>query len=802
LVRVLLYSKTTRMLRNYFKVAWRNIRKNKTFSFINIIGLALGMTCSLLILLWVYDERSMDNFHVNGNRLFQVYERQYVDGKVDAHYNTPAMLAAEMKRVIPEIECASGGRAGETATFEAGNKIIKEDGAFADSDYFKMFSYPLLQGQSRTALNSPVSLAISDKMAKQFFGSAAAAIGKTIRYENRKDLSVTAVFADLPNSASRKFEYMVNWQFFLELNDDWAKDWANNGPQTYLMLKANADPVALRPKIKKFLDGYNKSQTASFRIELDIQPFSEVYLHSNFKDGRIEGGRIVYVRLFSLVAIFILLIACINFMNLTTARSGKRAKEIGVRKVAGALRRSLMGQFLTEAIFITSLSVIISLVLVVLLLPSFSQLTGKQLTIPFSNNYFWFSIVALTLLTGLLAGSYPALFLSSFEPIRVLKGALKSSQGNGLLRKGLVVFQFVLSIVLIVGTLIVSKQVDYVQQINLGYNRENLLNIPLDGDLTKKFEIFRLQALNIPGITGVSSISEDPTDIDNSTGAVHWDGKTPNTSPQFTQVIIGYDFVKTMGLKMIQGRDFSRDFATDSTGYVVNEAALKIINYKDPIGKPLTLYGKEGHIVGVLKDFHFMSLHDPIRPLIVRMDTGNTYGSALVRIEAGKTSQALVGLEKIAKTLNPKFTFTYSFSEEEYQRLYKNEQIVSRLSNVFAALAIFISCMGLLGLTMFTAEQRAKEMSIRKVLGASAGSLFTLLSREFVALVLVAAVIATPIAWFSMDKWLQDYAYRISIEWWIFGLSGVAAVFIALVTVSFQAVKSALVNPMISLRSE
>ena len=371
-----------------------------------------------------------------------------------------------------------------------------------------------------------------------------------------------------------------------------------------------------------------------------------------------------------------------------------------------------------------------------------------------------------------------------------------------MLRKGLVVFQFVLSIVLIIGTLIVSKQVGYVQQINLGYDRENLLYVPLDGDLAKKFELFRLQALNNSGITGVSSISESPDDIDNSTTWVDWDGKTPNASPQFTQVVIGYDFVKTMGLKMMQGRDFSRSFATDSAGYIVNEAALKIINYKDPIGKPLTLFGKRGHIVGVLRDFHFMSLHDPIRPLIARMDTGNTYGLALVRVAAGKTPQALAGLDKIAKTLNPKFVFTYSFSEEEYQQLYLNEQIVSRLANVFAALAIFISCIGLLGLTMFTAEQRAKEMSIRKVLGASAGSLFTLLSREFVALVLVAVVIATPVAWFSMDKWLQDYAYRIPIQWWIFGLAGVGAVFIALVTVSFQAVKAALINPAKSLKAE
>jgi hypothetical protein len=637
-------------------------------------------------------------------------------------------------------------------------------------------------------------------MARQFFGSTEAAIGKTIRYENFKDLRVTAVFADLPNNVSVKFDCMINWQTFLALND-WAKGWGNNGSRTYLMLKANADPIAVKTKIKKFLDAYNPP-TASYRAELDMQPFSEVYLHSSFKNGQIEGGRIVYVRLFSLVAIFILLIACINFMNLTTARSGKRAKEIGIRKVTGALRWSLIGQFLAEAVFITSLSVIISLMFVVLLLPSFSQLTGKQLAIPFSSIRFCLSILALTLVTGLLAGSYPAFFLSSFKPIRVLKGSLKFSQGNGLLRKGLVVFQFILSIVLIIGTLIISKQVDYVQQINLGYDRENLLYVPLEGELAKNFELFKLQALSTSGITAVSSISENPDDIDNSTNSVHWDGKAPDTSPQFTQIVIGYDFVKTMGLVITQGRDFSRSFATDSAGYIINEAALKIINYKDPIGKPLTLFGKRGHIVGVLKDFHFMSLHVPIRPLIARMDTGNAYGLALVRVQAGRTPQTLAGLEKIAKTLNPKFLFTYSFSEEEYHQLYTNEQIVSRLANVFAALAIFISCMGLLGLTMFTAEQRAKEMSIRKVLGASAGSLFTLLSREFVALVLIAVVIATPISWFSMNNWLQDYAYRISIEWWIFGLAGVAALFIALVTVSFQAVKAALADPVKSLRSE
>jgi hypothetical protein len=561
--------------------------------------------------------------------------------------------------------------------------------------------------------------------------------------------------------------------------------------------------MVVRTKIKKFLDAYNKEQTASYRIELDMQPFGDQYLHSNFKNGRIEGGRIEYIRIFSLVAIFILLIACINFMNLTTALSARRAKEIGVRKVAGALRSSLVGQFLGEALFITSLSVLLSLVGVTLLLPLFNQWTGKQIELPVTNSFFWLGLATLTLVTGLIAGSYPALLLSSFKPIRVLKGALLFSQTAGRLRKGLVVFQFVLSIVLIVGTLIISKQVSYVQQINLGYDRQNLVYVPLEGELANKFELFSQLALKTPGIQSLSRIStQSPADIENQIGGVFWEGKDPNATPMFTQAAIGYDFVKTMDLQLLQGRDFSRDFASDSTGYLVNEAALKIINYKNPIGRPLTQWGKRGTIIGVLKDFHYTSLHDPIKPLIIRMAAAGNYGSALVRTEPGKTPEALAGLEKIAQTLNPKFSFIYSFSDEEYQRLYKSEQVVNRLSNGFAVLAIFISCIGLLGLAMFTAERRAKEMSIRKVLGASAAVLFLLLSWEFIVLVLLALVIAIPIAWLSMNDWLLNFAYRVNIEWWIFGLAGAMAILIALATVSFQAIKAAMVNPVKSLRSE
>lgn len=789
------------MLKNYLKVAFRNLKRNKSFSFINIMGLALGMGCSLLILLWVKDEKSVDSFHANADRLYIIYERQYIDNNIDGGYYTPGVLANEMKRMIPEIEYASGCNTDNLNTFQVGDKIIKENGIYADSDYFKMFSYPLLQGKVETSLNSPVSLAISNKMAKSFFGSANAAIGKTIRFENSKDFTVSAVFADLPENTFQKFDFALNWMFWLDQNN-WAKEWGNNGPQTYIMLKAGSNPAQVETKIKKFLDNYNKEQTATFRIQLGMQHYSDVYLNSNFKNGEITGGRIQYVRLFSIVAIFILLIACINFMNLTTARSAKRAKEIGVRKVAGAVRSALMRQFLTEAMLITLLAVVISLILLAFILPIFNQLTGKQIALPFGNVFFWISIAGLTILTGLVSGSYPALFLSSFKPITVLKGTLKFSNSAGYFRKGLVVFQFVLSIVLIIGTIVISKQVNYIQTINLGYDRENLVYIPLEGDLAKQYPVFKQQALNTAGVKLISRIIEPPTNIGSNTGGVQWDGKDPNSSVQFNQTGTGYDFIKTLNLQLLEGRDLSKDFPTDSAGYLINESALKIINYKNPIGKPLTFWGKKGTIVGVLKDFHFSSLHDPIKPLVIRLSETANFGSILVRTEAGKTKQALSALEKICKQLNPKFPFTFYFADEEYQKLYKSEQVVSKLSDGFAFLAIFISCLGLLGLAMFTAEQRTKEIGVRKVLGASIASLFFLLSKEFIVLVIVAMSIAAPLAWLAMNSWLNAFAYKTPVGWWIFALAGLMAIIIALITVSFQAIKTALANPVTSLRTE
>jgi putative ABC transport system permease protein len=787
------------MIKNYFKIAWRNLFKNKTFSLINISGLALGMTCSLLIMLWVTDERSVNRFHSNDKNLYSIYERQYHDGQVDAGHYTPGILAQEMKLKFPEIEYASGMAWNELSTFEANDKILKEEGDFGSPDFFALFTYPLIQGDIANALKTSVDIAVSRKMANDFFGSPEEALGKSIRYQNRKDLKITAVFENVPVNSSRKFDFIINWETFLE-NNGWAREWGNNGPNTFLVLREGTDLTAFRERIKHFIDLYNKEE--NFRIELDIQKYSEMYLYSNFKNGEISGGRIQYVVLFSIIAVFILLIACINFMNLSTARSVKRAKEIGIRKVVGAIRGSLINQFIGEALLTVALAFVISVLMVVLLLPLFNDITQKHIILPITSISFWVGITVLMIITGFISGSYPALYLSSFNPAGVLKGSLKFTNAALWFRKGLVVFQFVLSIVLIIGTIVVSMQVDYIQSINLGYEKENLIYIPMEGDLVKKYELLKQQALTQPGISGVSRITQTPTAIQNGTGGVQWEGKDPNSMLQFTQAAVGYDFVKTMQLQMADGRDFSKNFATDSAGYIVNEKAVKIFNYKDPIGMPLTFWQKKGVIVGVIKDFHFNSLHVPIEPLVLRLEENARYGHLLVRTEPGKTREALASLEKLCKELNPQFPFTYEFSDEEYDKLYKSEQIVSKLANIFAFLGIFISCLGLLGLAMFTAEQRTKEIGIRKVLGASMTSLFGLLSKELLLLVAVALVIATPLAWFTMNDWLKDYAYRIAIAWWIFAIAGILAILIALITISFQTIKALLINPVSSLRSE
>ncbi|MEP6682080.1 MAG: ABC transporter permease, partial [Parafilimonas sp.] len=784
------------MFKNYLKTAWRNIIRSKGFSVINIIGLALGLACSLIIMLWVNDEKSVDAFHANNKYLYQVYERSYFDGKIDADYPTQGLLAEELKRVVPEIKYASGleyaSAPGSGNTFEAGKKIAKMNGRFAGEDFFKMFSYHLSEGTT-TALNDPNGIAVSKKMAEYFFGSAANAINKTIRFDNNENLKVTAVFDNIPANSSQQFDFLRTWADFVKQNN-WVHNWGNTDPQTFIQLKPGADAAKVQSKIKDFIYNY-KEKDKSIITELVLQPYAEKYLHSNFKAGYLDGGRIEYVNLFSIIAIFILLIACINFMNLATARSAKRAKEVGIRKVVGALRSTLIAQFIGEAMLLTFLSIIIAIILTALILPAFNQLTGKQLAIPFTDGSFWITILILLFTTGIVAGSYPALFLSSLKPVRVLKGSLKFSWSSAFFRKALVVFQFALSVFLMIAMMVVYKQLNYIQTTNLGYDRDNLVYIPVEGDLIKNYELFKQEALANTGIVNISKMRNSPTAIFHHTNNISWPGMEPNLSVSFADGVVGYDFVKTMNLQMQSGRDFSKDFATDSVGFLLNETAVKKIGLKDPVGKTITWGNHPGKIVGVMKDFHFNSLHEAIEPLIMRLDENWTWGTILVRIKAGKTKESIADLQKICRQLNPKFPFTYQFSDLEYAKLYASENVVSKLANIFAFLAIFISCLGLFGLATFTAEQRTKEIGVRKVLGASSSNIVNLLSGNFLKPIVLAFLVAFPAAWFAMNNWLQNYAYKINISWWMFVVAGLLTICIALLTVSYQSIKAAIANP-------
>ena len=792
------------MIKNYLKTAWRNLRRNKAFSVINISGLALGLTCSLLIILWIQDEQSVDGFHKNGKLLYQVYERNYYDGKVEASYPTQGLLAEELKKLIPEIEYASGfeyaSAPGTLSTFEANNKVNKMAGLYAGADFFSMFSYPLLQGTEQSALNSPGGLAISKKMAENFFGSAEKAIGQLIRFENKDELKVTAVFENIPTNSSQQFDFLRTWHDFVKENN-WVHNWGNTDPSTFVQLRRNADPLKVESKIKDFIDRYRQKDN-SFRAELAIQPYPEKYLHSSFKNGYVDGGRIEYVNLFMIVAVFILLIACINFMNLATAQSAKRAKEVGLRKVVGAARSSLVKQFIGEALLLTLFSVVLAIVLSATLLPAFNNLTGKQLSIPFTQPLFWLSIIALMIITGFVAGSYPALFLSSLNPVKVLKSGLKFGAGNIFLRKGLVVFQFTLSIILIVGMIVTYRQMNYIQGKNLGYDRDNLLYIPIEGELANKYTLFKQQASEIPGILDISKMRNSPTVIEHHTGSISWAGKDPNLTVSFADGVVGYDFVKTMKLQLKEGRDFSKEFGTDSISYMLNETAVNKIGFINPIGETVTWGNHPGKIIGVLKDFHFSSMHQSIEPLILRLDENWSWGTILVRVKAGKTREVLAGIEKLCSAMNPKFPFTYQFSDSEFSKLYKSEAIVSRLSNCFAFLAIFISCLGLFGLATFTAVQRTKEIGVRKVLGASVPQIIAMLSGSFIKLIVISMFIAFPVAWYFMNKWLENFAYKVHLGWIIFFIAGSVAVMIALLTVSYQAIKAAIANPVRSLRTE
>ncbi|HEY3388412.1 MAG TPA: ABC transporter permease [Prolixibacteraceae bacterium] len=787
------------MIKNYFKIAWRNVIQNKVFSFINILGLALGMVCTFLILLWVLDEYNVDAFHANKKLLYRIYMKEYFSGKQQGVIWTPGPLAAELKNTVPEIQYAVPFSWPIHQLFSVGDKANKQEVNVAGADFFKMFSFKLLQGTPQSALSVINGLAISRSMAEIFFGNPENAINKTIRFDNRKDLVVTAVFENIPANSTLKFDCLRTWDAYVNDGNEWARDWGSTDPLTFFMIRPDAQPQQVQEKIKHVLDKYRKGNE---RTELAMQPFHEYYLNGNLKNAKIDGGRIEYVRLFSIIAVFILLIACINFMNLATARSAKRAREVGVRKVIGALRSSLIKQFIGEAMLITFFSLVLAIVVTVLLLPFFNGLTGKQLHMPFEEFSFWGILIVFTFITGIIAGSYPAFFLSALKPVQVLKGTLRFNSKSVWFRKGLVIFQFSLSIIMIVSMIVIYRQINFIKTKNPGYERENLLYFPLEGNLIKDYEVFKENTTRISGIRFVSRMTENPVGNGSGTEAINWEGNDPNEKIRFTPVGVSYDFVKAMNLQLLEGREYSKDFASDSTGFIINETAQKAMKFKNPLGQTISWGRAKGTIIGVVKDFHFQSLHTPIRPLITYLRGSSAGDAVIVRIQAGKTSDVVVELEKAYKKMNPEFPFTYSFADEEYARQYRSEQVIGKLSDAFAFLAIFISCLGLFGLATFTAEQKKKEIGIRKVLGASVFSITSFLSEDFVKLVMIALVIASPIAWYTMHQWLENYAYRIDMSWWTFVLAGVLALVIAMFTVCFQAVKAAIANPVKSLRTE
>jgi putative ABC transport system permease protein len=789
------------MYLNHLITAWRNLQRNKVFSAINVAGLTLGLACSMLIGLWVVDEQQINQFHRDIDRLFIVTSAEYSGEELNGSYDTPGLLGDELPKVFPEVEYAANYGWTQWHTLAVGDKKMRIPGNFAGKDFFRMFSYPIVVGNQRNLLNTPESIVISRKMAISFFGSPEDALDKTIRFETYKDLKINGVFEDLDGHSSEQFEYIISWELMVERNP-WMKDWGNSGPTTFVKLKEGADELQFSKNIRTLIKAYSKDYTEMDRLELDIQPFGDMYLHSNFKNGKIAGGRIEYVNLFKLVAIFVLILACVNFMNLSTARSMKRAREIGVRKSIGALRSSLVMQFLTEALMFTLIAVLLALLILNVALPSFNVLTGKAIDSPMGEPVFWIALALVTVLTTLVSGLYPALVISSFRPAVVLKKASHPrGSSSAFVRKSLVVFQFALSITFVIGMIAISQQVDYIYTKNVGYRKDNLIYSVISGSIAERFDTYKNELRQQPGILDVTKMSFRPLGIGNTTGSVEWEGKDPNTRPTFAQVEVGTDFITTTKVELLLGRDLSES-KSDSSNFIINETAMKLLGYQDPIGMPLTLWDIKGKIVGVVKDFHFNSIHVAIAPLIIRRGNGTMWGWTLVRVDPTRLPEVLKSMEKLQTKFSPDTPFTHQFADEEYGMLYKSEQLVQQLSKYFAALAIFISCLGLLGSVIFAAEQRTKELSIRKVLGASVAQIASLLSGDFLKLVGIASLISFPIAYFAVEQWLSQFHYHIEISIWVFVVAGVGSLLVALATLSFHALKAAISNPVDALKGE
>lgn len=785
------------MLAHNLLLIYRNFLRAKGYFFINLVGLVSGLTCTLLIYLWVTDELSVNQFHVADARLFQVMEHQQYADEIMTTTSTPGILAETLKADFPEVEHAATITWISPMTVSAGDHNVKADGFSVGADFFRLFSYPLLQGQPDQVLTDKLSIVISESLARRLFRDATQAVGKVVEVQHDKSFTVTGVFADVPGASSLRFEFVTSFELFKDENE-WVKEWGNNGPSTIITLQAGADADAFSKKIKDFI----KTKEPDTHITLFLQKYSDRYLYGRFENGIPAGGRIEYVRLFSIIAIFILLIACINFMNLATARASRKAKEVGIKKAVGAHRGSLVKQFLTESLVLSLVAALLSVALVWLLLPAFNTITDKKMVLSFTHQPIWLGLLAITLITGLLSGSYPALYLSGFQPAAVLKGEARGSWGELWARKGLVVFQFFLSVILIVSVLVVYRQLAYVQAKNLGFDKEQLIRFPIEGELRKNRAAFLTEVRRLPGVAGATAMGHSMVGRNNNTSGLQWEGKNPDDLILFENISADHQLLETLGVEMVAGRSFLENAPADTSKIIFNEAAIRAMALKDPIGKAIRLWDEyDLEIIGVVKDFHFQSLHDAVSPLFFRLAPDNSW-NLLVRLQPGDTRATLEGIRQLYGRINPGFSFDYVFMDAEFARQYAAEQRVASLSLYFASMAIVISCLGLFGLSAFTAERRKKEIGIRKALGSDVQSIVVLLSSDFMRVVGVAVVAGLPVSYWLLAQWLQRFEYRMELSWYYFLLAGLLALVIAGLTVASQAWKAARINPVKSLRSE
>lgn len=795
------------MIKNYFKTAWRNLIAGKSFSVINIAGLSIGMAGAILIMLWLYNEISFDKFHANKDNLYEVYG---LTAGNDGHPTTiPAVaepLGPYLKQHFPEVEKAA--RVSERtdlllATSEKSFTAIR--GAVVDAAFLDMFSFPLIDGMNTGQLSNGYSISITEKLATKLFGNENA-IGKTIKIDNADNFTVTGILKNLPANTRFDFEYLLPWAYYEKLStatSDAKEKWLSNNTPTFIQLTANTNTASFNEKIK------NISRQQAGRNDIwthFLFPLKQWHLYSEFENGKPVGGHIATVRVFAIIAAFILLIACINFMNLSTARSEKRSKEVGIRKVAGAGKSLLIWQFITESFLTVCIAGVIALLFVQLVLPSFNTLINTQLAVPYSNHFFWITAISFILFTSLLAGSYPAFYLSSFKPISIFKKQFKHNQSAITPRRMLVVLQFTFAVILIISTIIIRNQVVYAQDRDKGYSNNNLVQVNFSGNIEKNYALIKQELINAGIATAVTKTMSGITEGGSRTWGLRW----PNENPADTNTAISIysadaDLVKTTGMQLIDGRDIDiNKYAADSFAVLLNETAATLMGFKNPVGQVITnpFSNKRWTVVGVVKDYVQSSPYEKIAPTVI-MGPASRFGTMHIKFNpANITSDNLAKAANVFKTFNPGYPFDYKFVDEQYAQQFDNEQRTKAMAGLFAALTIFISCLGLFGLSAYVAESRVKEIGVRKVLGASVFNIAKLLSIDFVKLVLIAIFIAIPIAWFAMNKWLGEYAYRINISWVVFFVAGISAIAIALVTVSFQSLKAAISNPVKNLRTE